>query len=262
MNMSQGGSRHGGERGQFDQQADPDGWAVGSAGPHRPPPKAGDLSNFGRINKSARMTSGLSSVFESMKENKGVRSESLSRTASSQAEAASNASQPLSRKARRKLNPLPRSELTEQESTPASADASEGREVENGAKRRINEDSREFFAVRNLEEAEVYFTNLTGEHRFRLVEKLVTAAIESKEADARLVGDFFDRSVSKELCSQASFEEGFLLTAEILDDTAIDAPKAFDLMAIMMKGANLDEERQTRIAAKSMDSDKLIALLS
>jgi len=33
-------------------------------------------------------------------------------------------------------------------------------------------------------------------------------------------------------------------------------------MAIMMKGANLDEDRQRRIAAKSTDSDKLVALLS
>jgi len=297
--MSRGGSRRGGERGQFDQQAGPDGWAVaggGSTGPPRPPPKAGDLSNFGKINKSAPMTFGPSSVFAGKKESKGGRPESLSRTASSSnmfsmlsqnpemaAEAASKASRPPSRKAsvdlgqsgvpeppvqRRKLNLLPRSKPTEQESTPASADVSEEGEVEEGtmseedAKTRIEEDSKEFFAVRNLEEAEVYFTNLTDEHRFRLVDKLVATAIESKEADAQLVGDFFSHAVSKELCSQASFEAGFLSTAEILDDIAIDAPKAFDLMAIMLKGVNLDEERQTRIAAKSMDSDKLVALLS
>ena len=51
-------------------------------------------------------------------------------------------------------------------------------------------------------------------------------------------------------------------TAELHDDIAIDAPKAFDLMAIMMKGAKLDEERQSRIANKSMDNDKLLKLLS
>ena len=53
-------------------------------------------------------------------------------------------------------------------------------------------------------------------------------------------------------------------TAEILDDIAIDAPKAFDLFAIMMKGAHLheDEERRTRLASKSMDSDKLVGLLT
>jgi len=32
-------------------------------------------------------------------------------------------------------------------------------------------------------------------------------------------------------------------------------------MAIMMKGANLDDDRRKRIAAKSMDSDRLVALM-
>jgi translation initiation factor 4G len=43
----------------------------------------------------------------------------------------------------------------------------------------------------------------------------------------------------------------------------IDAPKAFNLVAIMMKGTGLatDDERRARIAGKSMDSHKLIAFL-
>ena len=293
--MSRGGSRRGGERGQFDQQAGPDGWAVagGSTGPPRPPPKAGDLSNFGKINKSAPMTFGPSSVFAGKKESKGGRPESLSRTTSSSnmfsmlsqnpemaAEPASKSSRPPSRKAsvdlgvpeapaqRRKLNLLPRSIPTEHESPPPSPDASEDGEVDEApqseadAKKKIDEDSKEFFAVRNLDEAEVYFANLTEEHRFLLVEKLVAAALESREADAQLVSDYFNRATSKELCSPASFEDGFLRTAEILDDIAIDAPKAFNLMALMVNGANLDKERQTRIAEKLFDSEKLVALLS
>src|ERR1700683_1882585 len=87
MSMSRGGSRRGGERGQFDQQAGPDGWAIagGSTGQPRPPTKAGDLSNFGKINKSATMTFGPSSVFAGKKDSKGGggRPESLSRTNSS-----------------------------------------------------------------------------------------------------------------------------------------------------------------------------------
>jgi translation initiation factor 4G len=171
---------------------------------------------------------------------------------------------------RRKLQLLPRSKPTEEEVAPVSANPSEEDEAEESgmseadAKKKIDEDSKEFFSVRNLEEAEVYFTNLTPEHQFRLVDKLVTSAIESKEADAQLVADLFSRAVSKDLCSSATLEDGFLPTAEVLDDIAIDAPKAFNLMAIMMKGAGLDkdDERKARIAAKSMDSDKLVALLS
>jgi translation initiation factor 4G len=299
MSMSRGGSRRGGERGQFDQQT-PDGWAIaGSTGPPRPPPKAGDLSQFGKINKSATMTFGPSSVFAGKKDAKGPpgpRQESLSRTTSSSnmfsmlsqnpemaAEAStSKTSRPPSRKTsvdlgqsgvpeapaqRRKLNLLPRSKPTEEEPAPASAEASEDGDIDESVMseadaKRIEKDSEEFFSVRNLEEAEVYFTNLTDKHRFRLVDKLVTIAIESKEVDAQLVGDLFRHAASKDLCSPASFEDGLLPTAEILDDIAIDAPKAFDLMAIMMKGANLDGDRQRRIAAKSTDSDKLVALLS
>ncbi|KAI1791201.1 hypothetical protein LXA43DRAFT_1094803 [Ganoderma leucocontextum] len=102
------------------------------------------------------------------------------------------------------------------------------------AKVRIEEDSKEFFSIRDLREAEVYFTKLPSEHRHLLVNKLVNRAIESKQADAQLVADLFDRAVSRNLCSPASFEEGFTSTAEM-----VDSPKALDLFAIIIKGAHL-----------------------
>jgi translation initiation factor 4G len=105
---------------------------------------------------------------------------------------------------------------------------------------RIDEDSKEFFAARNLENSEKYFTTLAVEHHFRLVDKLVTFAIESGEADAQLVGDFFNRAASKRLCSRAPFAKGFSLTARILD--GIYPPRFFNLMDIMMKGASLGEQ--------------------
>jgi translation initiation factor 4G len=130
------------------------------------------------------------------------------------------------------------------------------------AKKKIAEDSKEFFGVRNLDEAEVYFSALPSQQHHNLVDKLVSTAVESKEADAQLVADFFNRAASKELCSPAAFEEGFTPIAEIIDDIAIDAPKAFQLFAMMIKGADFDEERRSRVASKSIDSDKLLALLS
>jgi len=62
----------------------------------------------------------------------------------------------------------------------------------------------------------------------------------------------------------SSFEAGFLPTAKVLDNIAIDTPKAFDFMTIMLKGAGLDkdDEQKALIAAKSSDSNKLVALLS
>jgi translation initiation factor 4G len=132
------------------------------------------------------------------------------------------------------------------------------------ANTRIAEDIKELFFVRSIDESEEYFTKLPSEHHHRLVDKMVSKAIESKEADGKLVADAFARAVEKHMCSISAFEEGFLPVAELLDDIAIDAPKAFPIMATMMKGAGLDKdkERRTRIAQKSMDSHKLLELLA
>ena len=134
--------------------------------------------------------------------------------------------------------------------------------TEDEAMKKIAEDSKEFFGVRSLDEAEVYFTTLSPVHHFRLVQTLASSAVEDKESEAQLVANFFYRAASKKLCAAAAFEDGFLPISESIDDIAIDAPKAFPLFAIMVKGAGLDEERRTRLASNSVDSDKLLALLS
>ncbi|KDQ50870.1 hypothetical protein JAAARDRAFT_41657 [Jaapia argillacea MUCL 33604] len=298
--MSRGGSRRGHERGGDQQQHNADGWTTTG----RPPAKAGDLSNFGKISKTTTPTTfmGPGSIFVGKKGVENKRDSSISRVNSSsnmfhmlqsseiaaEGPPPAKASRPPSRKAsidmsqggepqqRRKLQLLPRSVPVASEKEPdtpgASAPPSEEEELDAGepsmtedeAQAKIAEDSKEFFAIRDLGEAEDYFTKLPMSHRFRLVDALVMKAIESKEADAKLVGDLFAIAVSKGLCTADAFEEGFIPVAELLDDIAIDAPKAFNLMAIMMKGAGLDrdEERRTRIAGKSMDSDKLLSLLS
>jgi translation initiation factor 4G len=290
--MSRGGSRRGGDRSEV-PQVGPDGWSVAGGGStQRPPPKAGDLSQFGKINKPSQMTFGPSSVFAG----KDKKRESISRSSSTtnmfsmlsqNPEAAAEAAAPKasrgpSRKQsvdlnapmeapqRRKLNLLPRSKPLEDTGTPATSEPPSEDEDEEAvaemseadAKKKIDEDIKEFFGIRNLEEADEYFKRLPVAHHFRLVDKLVTRAIESKEADAQLVGDLFNRAAENKLCAPEAFEEGFLPTAEILDDVAIDAPKAFDLMAIMMKGSGMGPEQCSRLAEKSMDSDKLLGLLS
>lgn len=61
-----------------------DRWSVAGPTVPRPPPKAGDLSNFGKINKQQPMTFGPSSVFAGKKEGATRReSTTLSRTNSS-----------------------------------------------------------------------------------------------------------------------------------------------------------------------------------
>ncbi|OSD00226.1 hypothetical protein PYCCODRAFT_1460324 [Trametes coccinea BRFM310] len=213
------------------------------------------LSQFGKINKSTPTTSGPSSVFQKDSKSKS-RESTLSRQGSSNmfsmlsanpeitAEVTSaKSSRPPSRKSsidlgsggapeappqRRKLQLLPRSVPLENKpgSTPGTSTAAsedEGAESTNEpsmsveeAKTRIEEDSKEFFSIRDLDEAEVYFTKLPAEHRHLLVDKLVTRAVESKEADAQLVADLLERAHAKNLCSPATFEEGFMSTAEII----------------------------------------------
>lgn len=281
--MSRGGSRRGADRGDFQG---PDGWTnVASGNAPRPPSKAGDLSNFGKINSTSKgipMTFGPSSVFAGKKDNKR---ESISRVNSSSnmfsmlqtSEPAADASKGAATEApaqRRRLILQPRTKPAEEqgsttaEATPAGSDNSdEEDEVPAGmsddeANKKIGEDLKEFFAVRNLDEAEVYFSALPAAHHSRLVEKLVGTAVESKEANAQLVADFFTRAVSKELCTPEAFEEGFSPLVEILEDIAIDAPKAPSNMALMLKSVSFDSERTARITAKSSDADRLLELLS
>ncbi|KAG1718158.1 hypothetical protein EDB19DRAFT_1921210 [Suillus lakei] len=287
ISMSRGGSRRGGDR---NQEHGPDGWAVaGGNSVPRAPPKAGDLSQFGKITKGPQMAMvmGPSGVFAGKKDSKR---EALSRTNSSsnmfhmlsqnpELAAEGVLPSPVVRQVgkralilvmpgvpepavqRRKLQLLPRSApATEENATTPSEEEPES--APESAPTAMSE--AEFFAVRNLEEADVYFTNLPDEHRFRLVDKLVASALESKEMDARLVGDFFAQATSNGQCTLEVFEEGFMPMAEFLDDIAIDAPKAFDYMAIMLRGAGFEKEpeRLQRIASKLEDSDKLVSLVA
>jgi translation initiation factor 4G len=164
---------------------------------------------------------------------------------------------------------LPRTKPIENETQQQESDEEEAPSAatlaemsDEAAKKKIDEDSKELFGVRNLAEAEVYFSALPAQHHHKLVDKLVSTAVESKEVDAQLVSDLFAIAASKNLCSPAAFEEGLVPTAELIEDIAIDAPKAFELFATMVKGASLDGERRSRLASRSEASEKLLLLLS
>ncbi|THV06205.1 hypothetical protein K435DRAFT_711730 [Dendrothele bispora CBS 962.96] len=300
MTMSRGGSRRGADRSE-NQPVNADGWAVAGGNAPRAPPKAGDLSNFGKISKGGPMTFGPSSVFAGgKKENKR---ESISRTNSSanmfqmlqnveggaEPAPATKGSRPPSRKPsvdlgssgapeappqRKKLVLAPRSKPLDQDTAPSRQESENGSDAEvseepeqdmseEEAKRKIKEDVKEFFGVRSLDEAEEYFSSLPSAHHHRLVDKFVSEGMERKEADAELVAKFFERAVSKKLCSSTALEDGFAGTVEFLDDIVIDVPKAPNLLAIMMKGASFDQEQRTRLASKAAENgDKLLDLLS
>jgi translation initiation factor 4G len=238
--MSRGGSRRDGNDGDVSDIQHPDGWSVaGSQCAARPKPKAVDLSQFGKINKVAPMSFAPTSVFNNKKGDPKSRDSPMSRTAPSS-----------------KMFSMLRS--SDEGDTLAPATISKGE-----VKAKIDEDVKEFFGIRSLDEAESYFYSLPIEHRHRLVDTLVMKSIEMKERDVKLVGDLFIRVRVKDLCSPAVFEEGFDALAELLDDLAVDIPKAWHYFAILVKGSGLDqdEERYLRIAEKTMDPDRLTQLL-
>ncbi|OAX34391.1 ARM repeat-containing protein [Rhizopogon vinicolor AM-OR11-026] len=285
--MSPGGSRRGGER---NQAHGPNGRAVAEGSISRPPPdpKSDDLSQFGKISKGAPKvimfaggtndseslsTSLNSNIFrmfsqspELTPEHSTQHSHSTSRKTSIDLGQAGVPEPPLQHK-KLQLFPQPKT-IVEENMLASSDDALERAPTsmsEADAKKKIDEDVNEFFTVRNLEEADVYFINLPREHRFRLVDKLVEFALESKEEeDARLVGELFARVTSNGQCTPEVFEDGFIPMAEFLDDIAIVAPKTFEYMAIMLRGAGLEKEpeRLQRLASKLEDSNKLISLVA
>ncbi|KAG1718152.1 armadillo-type protein [Suillus lakei] len=265
----------------------------------RGPPKAGDLSAFGKItpmamvvgpsgifmagkkdSKAFSQTNSSSNMFYMLSQNLEPAAEAstkaLSRINSSSnmlsqnlefaAEASTKPSRSSSRKPsidlghagvlepaaqRRKLQPLPRSVLAAEENAATSSEE----ELESApttmsqadAKKRIDEDVKEFLAVRNIEEAE-----------------LVASTLESEETDARLVGDFFAQATSNGQCTLGVFRGQFMPMAECLDDITIDVPKAFDYMVIMLRGAGFakEPERLQQIPSKLEDSNKLVSLVT
>lgn len=270
ISMSRGGSRRGGDRGEF-AAVGPDGWAVAGAGPPRAPSKAGDLSKFGQINKSTPMTFGPTSVFAG--KNKEGKRDSISRTNSSQnmfsmlqaAEAGEAAPSKAPEPQRKRLVLQPRTVPAEGEGdvpkSPSESSVSEegkaeedtGGMSEEAAEAKVKEDIKEFFAIRSIDEAEVYWTALPPTHHHRLVDKLLSQAVESKEQDAQLVADLFKAIVSKELCSADAFEQGFANIANFIEDIAIDAPKAVAYFGMIVKAVDLDDERRRRLADKASE---------
>lgn len=271
-----------------------DGWTTPV---RQQPPKAGDLSRFGKISKPTTMQFGPSSVFS-----KGDKRESTSVTrvsSSSNMFAAlnsneatpdavsigsrtANSTRPPSRKGsvdfsassidgRRKLLLQPRtqavasdagsfrddagsaigqSEQGDDDAASAATSAAPAGMTADQAKRKIKEDVKELFMLRQPSEAESYFSSLPSEFRWQLIEELVTKAIDAKQADVQLVSDTFGVAVSKSLVDEAQFMQGFAKDMEYLEDTSTDSPNAYANVASLLKAANLSQAAIEGLADK------------
>ncbi|KAI6046359.1 armadillo-type protein [Pisolithus marmoratus] len=165
FSVSYGGSNRSAER---NAEPAPDGWAVAGGSQPRLPSKAGDLSHFGKISKAAPMVMGPSSVFAGKKDTKR---ESITHTNSSPNMFSMLSQNPelvieaklsgASRQRPQNLQHLHRTfpapgeaPLPTPEPTAAPAAQLSGKDT----KKMIDEDTKEFFSVRNLEEEDEYLT--------------------------------------------------------------------------------------------------------
>lgn len=123
----------------------------------------------------------------------------------------------------------------------------------------------DLFRLRDLDVGEAYLQLLPPDHRWRLVVRLVTAAVWSDNgvADARLVSSLFLRAVSNRVVSHEEFVIGFLPVLDTLDIIVPRASNALVLIAIMLRGAKLDEAHLRGLVCKAIGSDAelLLALL-
>lgn len=119
------------------------------------------------------------------------------------------------------------------------------------AKKKVAEDVKEIFAVRNVSEAEECFVALPDEHQSKLVHAMINYALDKKKDDVRLTTDVFAK-VSGTV-APTTFEAGFESTVEFLEDIAIDVPQVYPRIAKMLKGAGLPRDIVERLAGKIAD---------
>ncbi|KAF8608124.1 ARM repeat-containing protein [Ceratobasidium sp. AG-I] len=283
--VQRGGSRRGEHRGDHGPQAD--GWNVaGGTSAARPPAKAGDLSQFGKIAKPpSTLSFGPSSVF-SKKDPK--REASLSRANSSAnmfsalSAAGSDGPPPTepaaargagSRKpsvdfgpggapavegGRKRLNLLPRSVPTEAETEAEKTEEKEEAEAapedaamsDADAQKKVKEDIKEYLSVENIEEAIMALEALPVEHRHIFVDKMVTAALDGGNKVVVLAEKLFSAAHKQGVCTPETFERGLLPTVELADDMSIDVPKTYEWLARLMHAASLDKPKVAEMAEK------------
>ncbi|KAG8971717.1 hypothetical protein FRB90_010421 [Tulasnella sp. 427] len=171
---------------------------------------------------------------------------------------------------RRKLQLLPRSVTagedggvgddkpeSDEEQAPAAAPVKTYTDQQ--AKAKVEEDIKEFFNVRDVSEGEKSFAELPEEHKSKLVDKFASRALDSKDADVKLVADVFEKAATSKSCSPAAFEDGLAGIIEFLDDTATDVPQAYTIMAKLLRGTKLPQETVESLADKIyVDGDPLV----
>ncbi|CAO1637709.1 unnamed protein product [Sympodiomycopsis kandeliae] len=300
MPPSRGGSRRGQQRGDFGPGGGPmghDGWtAVGAGAPPPPrPTRAGDMSGFGKIERSGSgrpLSLGLApnNVFAKKQQKTSEDgSKPPSRTASStnmfemlgQAESEQAAQQQQQQQAasggggggeRPKLKLAPRTKPYpgstgegDEEGEGEEEDDDEKKAGEDGAaelseedlKRKVDNDIKEFLAVRDVKEGALAMESLPASQRSEFIAKIVEVVLNKKEDDVRTVGRLFNEVRSSSLMDDSSFETGFKKSGmDMLDDISIDVPSVYKFMAILVVASGLPQDKVEALA-ETIEGDGL-----
>ena len=150
---------------------------------------------------------------------------------------------------RPKLQLQPRTKPVE----PEGGEAHESREEpsktsEEDLKRKIDNDVKEYLAIRDIEEGVQSIVALPAEHHASFVNALTANVLDKKQQDvddaAHLLGTLVERNV----LSLDSLAAGFKDQVTMLDDTSMDAPSAYSFMAVLLVDSGLPKEQIETLA--------------
>ena len=110
--------------------------------------------------------------------------------------------------------------------------------------------ARFLFTTGNTTPIHDFLQTLLPVHRHELVRCLVHEVVISGDGnDANLVASFFSAPSVRRLCkSHDTLMRGFTADMEILEDSVLDNPRAYDLMACMMCGCAFDADQVETLA--------------
>ncbi|KAI0776312.1 hypothetical protein BD413DRAFT_265157 [Trametes elegans] len=117
---------------------------------------------------------------------------------------------------------------------------------------RCREEADLLMASRDLRKAETFCRALPPRSRHRFLRALVSAALSSgNEADANLIATFLSHPQSKTLLrTDETLTKAFEPDIAALEDTALDVPRAYHLVAIMLSAAGLPQASLEDLAAR------------
>ncbi|KAG8698363.1 hypothetical protein FRC09_007268 [Ceratobasidium sp. 395] len=115
------------------------------------------------------------------------------------------------------------------------------------AQKKVNEDVK-YLHVEDIEEAIMALGVLPTEHRHIFIAKMVGAALDGGNKAVVLTEMLFTAIHKHYACSATAFEHGLLPTVEMIDDTSIDVPQAYEWLARLMHAAGITRPQAEGLA--------------